>query len=69
MIFLEVTQEQMYGNMGLEMMDPIALDYTQWFLASMSLGPRPRPSTTQPKFISYLHSEESNAGQQIHCGL
>ena len=27
MIFLEVTQEQMYGNIGLEVMDPIALDY------------------------------------------
>ena len=45
MIFLEVTQELMYGNMGLEVMDPIALDYTQWFLASMSLGPGPQPST------------------------
>ena len=48
MVFLEVTQEQLLGNVGLKVINPIALDYAQWFWFSMSLWPGPQPSTAQP---------------------
>lgn len=48
MVFLEVTQEQIHGNVGLKVINPIAFDYAQWFLFSMTLWPGPQPSTAQP---------------------
>lgn len=48
MVFSDVTQGKVYGNVGLEVTNTIASDYTQWFLFSMFLWPDPQPITIPP---------------------